>query len=714
MEGDIRVEGNIPYQMNFELDKVRLLELLVGHTIYNDPTVAIRELLQNSIDAVRYQYYLMRKKTTLPNDPQPKMGRVLVKWDADKRELIIEDNGTGMDLDVIKFHLMRVGSSFYNTSKFQTENSDYTPISRFGIGILTCFMISDDIEIVTCKKECGYRIRMSSVKGSYLLKKLELGDEILEGLEPHGTRVKLQVRQSIETTERSILDIIRYWIILPDCKVIYAEKGKEDEIIGFENPSKALEHYIQSDKKSNVEIVNTHLEKNGSNYELTFAVRSNAFTPEKNFAFYEIEEKFVPPAVCVEGIRVDEKISGFSKGENLAAIYSIKGNKTIRTTVSRTNIEKDKDYTKIGMICAELFSNYIKDEVAKISNLKGEPLSQASTASMRLHRTLVRQIDSDEILEYFGKLYANIPTIVIENTKHEDTIVTSRSLISEEELKKLDIFWAIESRLIDSLGIISRDLGRELSLNDFLGKLAPELLDERISPILPDAHLFTDAILLSHQLYQVEFSNKNHQTLMKWGLKEEVSYDKCFFIKFFDKTGISYLRKFARTHDRYDRYVYTSSDIFKKLSKPLLFVPIKGDINKVRGIKTRLVTIVNPESRIVNVFRVLEKATKKITIYDSVDTETLIEFLDLMIDVAGIQYLKKFDMARNCDIYAPFRIRSDSDCMSEKSWREKITEINGLLNHIGINEKIDFSIDQLLKEGEIFDASNYWLDWNDL
>ena len=47
--------------MRFELDRGRLLDLLVGHTIYNEPTVAVRELLQNAIDAVRFQRHLDQK-----------------------------------------------------------------------------------------------------------------------------------------------------------------------------------------------------------------------------------------------------------------------------------------------------------------------------------------------------------------------------------------------------------------------------------------------------------------------------------------------------------------------------------------------------------------------------------------------------------------------------------------------------------------------------
>ncbi|MFC1717576.1 hypothetical protein ACFL6S_28200 [Candidatus Poribacteria bacterium] len=70
VEGNIRVEGNEPLAMRFELDRGRLLDLLVGHTIYNDPTVAVRELLQNAIDAVRYQHYLDTKLCD-PNEPVP-------------------------------------------------------------------------------------------------------------------------------------------------------------------------------------------------------------------------------------------------------------------------------------------------------------------------------------------------------------------------------------------------------------------------------------------------------------------------------------------------------------------------------------------------------------------------------------------------------------------------------------------------------------------
>jgi hypothetical protein len=62
---DVRLDGAEPVSLKFELDRDRLLNLLVGHMIYNDPMVAVRELLQNSIDAVRYQTTWMAARQAL-------------------------------------------------------------------------------------------------------------------------------------------------------------------------------------------------------------------------------------------------------------------------------------------------------------------------------------------------------------------------------------------------------------------------------------------------------------------------------------------------------------------------------------------------------------------------------------------------------------------------------------------------------------------------
>lgn len=290
IRGDLRVEGNQPQQMRFEFDRGRLLELLVGHAIYNEPTVAIRELLQNAIDAVRFQRHIETKDSKLTGSAATRYsGGVKVIWRSDTQQLIVEDTGTGMDLDIIKFHLMRVGSSFYDTPQFASEFQGFTPISRFGIGVLTCFMISDDIEIVTFKNAVGHRIRMTSVQADYLLRELLPGDPLLTTIAPHGTRVTLTLREGVDFAQRSLEDILRYWIVLPACPVEFISDGRAPVNIGYDSPADALKAYYENSKKetgisgNNVEIVSKQVSVGGAKYEMAFAVKKG-WSNERTFA----------------------------------------------------------------------------------------------------------------------------------------------------------------------------------------------------------------------------------------------------------------------------------------------------------------------------------------------------------------------------------------------------------------------------------------------
>lgn len=142
IEVEIRPDGykSGPFCLTMEQD--RILELLVGRNLYSDPGVFVRELLQNAIDAVR---------TRVAQDSSFRLedGRVVIHTWMDNSGYSwfrIQDNGTGMDQDIILNHFLKVGSSYYNSDRFKAETrkygakGGYTPISRFGIGILSCFM----------------------------------------------------------------------------------------------------------------------------------------------------------------------------------------------------------------------------------------------------------------------------------------------------------------------------------------------------------------------------------------------------------------------------------------------------------------------------------------------------------------------------------------------------------------------------------------------
>lgn len=133
----------------FNLSKSQVIDLLMGTKLYGDPEVALRELIQNSIDAC-----LLRKALEVRwgNYYIPE---IKIKYKKENNQDVLEviDNGTGMDQDIIDRYYSRVGSSFYKSSDFYElkaeSKADFNPTSRFGIGILSCFMVSDTLSVDT-------------------------------------------------------------------------------------------------------------------------------------------------------------------------------------------------------------------------------------------------------------------------------------------------------------------------------------------------------------------------------------------------------------------------------------------------------------------------------------------------------------------------------------------------------------------------------------
>jgi hypothetical protein len=149
-ERDIHNKPKYIYRdTQFNLSKRQVIDLLMGTKLYGNPEVALRELLQNSIDACLLRE-AQEKKWGNPYNPE-----ISVKYYNEEKDIIleIEDNGTGMDQYIIDNYYSKIGSSFYKSTDFYNlkseTNADFTPTSRFGIGILSCFMIADTLIVDT-------------------------------------------------------------------------------------------------------------------------------------------------------------------------------------------------------------------------------------------------------------------------------------------------------------------------------------------------------------------------------------------------------------------------------------------------------------------------------------------------------------------------------------------------------------------------------------
>ncbi len=159
VKADIYEEGYRYLPLKFELDDERIYQFLMGNSLYTDPLSAVRELVQNAVDAckLRDQLTLLYEPEVIPSTTN----RIFIEFVEATQEypypiLTVRDTGTGMDDMVLRNWFLKVGQSYYNSTEFNSlrvqlrkANLDFAPVSEFGIGFLAAFMLSDKVKVET-------------------------------------------------------------------------------------------------------------------------------------------------------------------------------------------------------------------------------------------------------------------------------------------------------------------------------------------------------------------------------------------------------------------------------------------------------------------------------------------------------------------------------------------------------------------------------------
>ena len=127
--------------LQFLMDYVSISNLLMGENLYSDKKAALREIIQNSLDAVSIRKEIA-KKNGIAYTPEIK---ILIEED----KVSIKDNGIGMTLSDVKNYFLNIGHSFYRSADFKDLSLTYKPISHYGIGFLSSFLLSDTITVKT-------------------------------------------------------------------------------------------------------------------------------------------------------------------------------------------------------------------------------------------------------------------------------------------------------------------------------------------------------------------------------------------------------------------------------------------------------------------------------------------------------------------------------------------------------------------------------------
>ncbi|MGE0713266.1 MAG: HSP90 family protein [Planctomycetota bacterium] len=146
----------------FQIHLGGIIDLLSNH-LYSGPQVYVRELLQNGVDAIR------ARRRLEPGHA----GRIeLEVLGGERPTLLCVDDGVGLTPEEVHAFLATIGESS-KRGELALDREDY--LGQFGIGLLSCFLVSEEIVLITRSARPGspaleWRGRPD---GTYALRTLE-------------------------------------------------------------------------------------------------------------------------------------------------------------------------------------------------------------------------------------------------------------------------------------------------------------------------------------------------------------------------------------------------------------------------------------------------------------------------------------------------------------------------------------------------------------
>jgi caspase domain-containing protein len=218
-----------PEHLRFALDQPRVMNLLMGKELYGDPDLALRELYQNALDACRYRRAhetYIRKTQANPIYGPDYRGRIMFRFATEDGRRVIEclDNGIGMAQRHLRRLFARAGQRFTDSheyhldkARWETAGINFFPNSRFGIGVLSYFMLAEEMEVESQRvtlpnMPVPERIHARVLSSGSLFR---IDQETSGAVQNGGTRVRLYLEDRLRPL-RHYYDSIMAWLWLPE------------------------------------------------------------------------------------------------------------------------------------------------------------------------------------------------------------------------------------------------------------------------------------------------------------------------------------------------------------------------------------------------------------------------------------------------------------------------------------------------------------------
>lgn len=326
----------------FQVNLGGVLEVLSNH-LYSSERVFIRELLQNACDAIVARQL---------KSADWKEGKIHLELIAEAEQvplLVIEDNGIGLNESEVRQFLSSIGAS---TKRDYFTNNREQFIGQFGIGLLSCFMVSEQITLITRAAGHAAIKWVGKVDGTYDLFELDEDLDI-------GTKVYLSAKNDKHDlfNAPSLQRLIKFYGEILPFPIHFSSNGEQGACLNaqaavweqsyLDKGTRRLE-YLEYGRQSfdiqfqdYIEINLPEFGAEGIVYLLPFAANPNSKPSHKVFLKRMLLSKdvdnlvpewcfFVKAVLNVQNLRPTASRESFYEDENLLQLRDALGSEVRR------------------------------------------------------------------------------------------------------------------------------------------------------------------------------------------------------------------------------------------------------------------------------------------------------------------------------------------------------------------------------------------------
>lgn len=253
----------------FEADIQKLLHILI-RSVYSNRDVFLRELVSNASDAID------KVRVLKVNAAEDTKGEYSIHVRLTDKTLEIFDTGIGMDKEDLQKNLSTIAHS--GTNDFVEQLKDKTDLSQFigqfGVGFYSCFLVSEDVEVITKKWGTNEVWKWTSDGVSTYTIEPFTGE--WTGEMAHGTFIRILLKEDSEeyADQAKLKEIIQQHSSFISYPIqLWTEKEREEEKPVLEAIQEEVEEETTENEKDVVVEEGDDLEKEDEDKEVK--------TPEK-------------------------------------------------------------------------------------------------------------------------------------------------------------------------------------------------------------------------------------------------------------------------------------------------------------------------------------------------------------------------------------------------------------------------------------------------